>query len=57
MFGTSIATTTVTGMLDTLGASAVNATIYTVVTFFGWIILAAVIGYLIYLGKGLLHLR
>jgi len=57
MFGTSIATSTITGVLDAIGTQSVNATVYMVQTFWGWIILAAVVGYLIYLGKGLLHLR
>jgi len=57
MYGTSIATSTITGLLDNLGSQSVAATIFTVETFWGWIILAVVLGMLIFLGKRLLHIR
>jgi len=57
MYGTSIATSTITGLLDSIGAQAIDATVFTVTEFFGWIILAIVLGFIIFLGKRLLHIR
>jgi len=57
MYGTGIATSTITGLLDNLGSQSVAAAVYTTETFWGYMILAVVIGFLIGLGKNLLHIR